>query len=56
LLIAIDVVLGFPDRVARQPERYAMAKDKSVVEVKAELQRVLASYVLRTGMPWRDLP
>src|SRR5262249_54786997 len=43
LLIAIDVVLGFPDRVARRPERYAMPKDKSVAEVKAELQRVLAS-------------
>src|SRR6516165_7506552 len=27
LLIAIDVVLGFPDRVARRPERYAMPKD-----------------------------
>src|SRR5262245_56017561 len=26
LLIAIDVVLGFPDRVARRPERYAMPK------------------------------
>ena len=24
LLIAIDVVRGFPDRVARRPERYAM--------------------------------
>jgi hypothetical protein len=43
LLIAIDVVRGFPDRVARQPERYAMPKDKSVAEVKAELQNVLAS-------------
>src|SRR5262249_5334452 len=43
LLIAIDVVLGFPDRVARRPERYAMPKGKSVAEVKAELQRVLAS-------------
>ena len=43
LLIAIDVVLGFPDRVARRPERYAMPKDKSIAEVKAELQSVLAS-------------
>jgi hypothetical protein len=40
LLIATDVVLGFPDRVARRPERYAMPK---VAEVKTELQRVLAS-------------
>ena len=43
LLIAIDVVRGFPDRVARRPERYAMPKDKSVAEVKAELDGVLAS-------------
>ena len=43
LLIAIDVVSGFPDRVARRPDRYAMPKGKSVGEVKAELQRVLAS-------------
>ena len=43
LLIAIDVVRGYPDHVARRPERYAMPKDKSVAEVKAELQSVLAS-------------
>src|SRR5262249_40183508 len=43
LLIAIDVVSRFPDRVARRPDRYAMPKGKSVGEVKAELQRVLAS-------------
>jgi len=43
LLIAIDVVRGFPDRVARRPERYAMPKDKSVADVKAELESVLAS-------------
>jgi hypothetical protein len=43
LLIAIDVVRGFPDRVARRPERYAMPRDKSVAEVKADLQRILAS-------------
>jgi hypothetical protein len=43
LLIAIDVVRGFPDRVARRPERYAMPKEKSVAAVKAELEGVLAS-------------
>jgi hypothetical protein len=43
LLIAIDVVRGFPDRVARRPGRYAMPKDRSVADVKAELQSVLAS-------------
>jgi hypothetical protein len=60
LLIAIDVVLGFPDRVARRPERYAMPKDKSVAGVKAEMQNVLASelalrkfsYPRSDGSPW----
>ncbi|HEV3410325.1 MAG TPA: hypothetical protein VG095_08515, partial [Chthoniobacterales bacterium] len=60
LLIAIDVVRGFPDRVARRPERYAMPQGKSVADVKAELQRVLASelaartfsYPRSDGSPW----
>jgi hypothetical protein len=43
LLIAIDVVRGFPDRVERRPERYAMPKEKNVAEVKTELRSVLAS-------------
>jgi hypothetical protein len=43
LLIAIDVVRGFPDRVARRPERYAMPQGKSVADVRAELESVLAS-------------
>ena len=43
LLIAIDVVRGFPDRVARRPERYAMPEGKSAADVKAELESVLAS-------------
>ena len=43
LLIAIDVVRGFADRVMRRPERYAMPKDKSIQDVKAELDSVLAS-------------
>jgi hypothetical protein len=43
LLIAIDVVRGFPDRVARRPERYAMPAGKSVAEVKSELDSLLAS-------------
>jgi hypothetical protein len=45
LLIALDVVRTFPDRVMRRPERYAMPKDKSPADVKAELERVLASEV-----------
>jgi hypothetical protein len=60
LLIAIDVVEGFPDRVARRPDRYAMPKDKSVADVKGELVGVLASelqarkfsYMRSDGSPW----
>jgi hypothetical protein len=67
LLIAIDVVRGFPDRVARRPERYAMPKDKSVADVKAEMEATLASelaarkfsYMRTDGSEWslalRDL-
>jgi hypothetical protein len=43
LLIAMDVVRTFPDRVARRPDRYAMPKGKSVADVKVELESVLAS-------------
>ena len=43
LLIAIDVVRFYPDKVARQPQRYAMPFGKSVAGVQAEMQRVLAS-------------
>jgi hypothetical protein len=42
-LIAIDVVRGFPDHVARRPERYAMPAGKSVADVTAELKVMLAS-------------
>ena len=43
LLIAIDVVRGFPDHVVRRADRYAIPNGKSVSDVKAELQNVLAS-------------
>ena len=43
LLIAIDVVRGFPDHVARRPDRYAIPPGKSVQDVKADLQGVLSS-------------
>ncbi|CEJ83274.1 conserved exported hypothetical protein [Hyphomicrobium sp. GJ21] len=43
LLIAIDVVRGFPERVARRPERYAMPAGKSGADVKAELDQTLTS-------------
>jgi hypothetical protein len=46
LLIAMDVVRGFPDRVARRPERYAMPDGKSVADVKAELESTLASEIV----------
>ena len=43
LLIAIDVVRKFPERVARRPDRYAMPEGKSAADVKAELERKLAA-------------
>jgi hypothetical protein len=43
LLIAIDVVRGFPDRFARRSDRYAIPGGKSVADMKNELQGVLAS-------------
>jgi len=43
MLIAIDVVLGFPERVARRPDRYAMPSGRSVADVRAQLQQVLVS-------------
>jgi len=60
LLIAMDVVRTFPDRVARRPERYAMPNDKSIAGVKSELESVLASelsarqfsYTRSDGSPW----
>jgi hypothetical protein len=45
LLIAIDVVRGFPDRVARRSDRYAMPKEKSAGDVKSELEGTLASEI-----------
>jgi hypothetical protein len=43
LLIAIDVVRGFPDRLARRSERYLLPGGKSIADEKRELQTVLAS-------------
>ena len=43
LLIAIDVVRGFPDHVARRAERFAIPAGKSAADMKGELQGVLAS-------------
>ena len=60
LLIAIDVVRGYPDHVARRADRYAMPAGKSPAEVKSELLGVLASelgsrkitYTRSDGSPW----
>jgi hypothetical protein len=60
LLIAIDVVRGFPDHVARRSERYAIPNGKSIADVKTELQNALASdlasrkitYTRSDGSPW----
>jgi hypothetical protein len=61
ILIAIDVVRFFPDRVARRPERYAMPPGKTPAEVKAGLQSLLDSelaartftYTRSDGSPWK---
>jgi hypothetical protein len=60
LLIAIDVVRGYPDHVARRADRYAMPAGKSAAELKNELLGVLASelasrkitYTRSDGSPW----
>src|SRR5262249_12231164 len=53
LLIAIDVVRGFPERVARRPDRFAMPKDKSAADVKTELDSVLASEIASRKFSYR---
>jgi len=60
LLIAIDVVRGYPDHFARRSDRYAIPNGKTVADVKAELQGVLASelssrkfsYIRSDGSSW----
>jgi hypothetical protein len=60
LLIAIDVVRGFPDRFARRSDRYAIPAGKSVADMKNELQGVLdselasrkISYTRSDGSQW----
>jgi hypothetical protein len=60
LLIAIDVVRNYPDRVARRPERYAIPFGHSAAGMKAELQSTLAgelanrkfSYTRSDGSSW----
>jgi hypothetical protein len=60
LLIAIDVVRGFPDRFVRRSNRYAIPAGKSVADMKSELQSVLdselaarkISYTRSDGSQW----
>jgi hypothetical protein len=60
ILIALDVVTHFPDRVARRTDRYAMPAGRSASDVKAQLQDVLLqelatrkfSYPRSDGSPW----
>lgn len=60
LLIAIDVVRGFPERVARRPERYAMPQGKTAADVKTGLDAKLAedlekrtfTYARSDGSEW----
>src|SRR5262249_14729206 len=61
LLIAIDVVRAFPRKVARQPERFALAPgsvpDQVRAQLEAQLERELASrhveYARSDGSSWR---
>jgi hypothetical protein len=60
LLIAVDVVRGFPDRFARRSNRFAIPGGRSLEQVKSELQGVLTSelasrkitYTRSDGSPW----
>jgi hypothetical protein len=45
LLIAIDAVLNFPDRVAASPEDFKISKHKSADEIKSNLQSLLEKKV-----------
>ena len=54
------MVRGFPDRVARRSDRYAIPQGRSIADVKAELQGVLLSelssrkfsYLRSDGSQW----
>jgi hypothetical protein len=60
LLVAIDVVRGYPDHVARRSDRYAMPFGRSIADVTAALKSKLASelttrkftYTRSDGSPW----
>jgi hypothetical protein len=60
LLIAIDVVRGFPDRFARRANRFTVPPGRSLDQIKGDLQGVLTSelasrkitYTRSDGSPW----
>ncbi|TMA36264.1 MAG: hypothetical protein E6J79_13555 [Deltaproteobacteria bacterium] len=53
ILIAIDVVKGFPERAARRPERYALLAGRAPAEIRAELERLLADEIARRRLVYR---
>ena len=53
LLIATDVVRGFPDRVARRPERYAIPEGRSTESVRSELEAMLARELASRRITYR---
>jgi len=60
LLIAIDVVRGFPERAARRPERFAARGDASPADLRGALDALLRDqaaarhfeYARSDGSPW----
>lgn len=60
LLIAIDVVRGFPGSVVRRPERFLLEKGRSLSQVRADLEDLLSmelerrtfQYMRSNGTPW----
>ena len=53
LLIALDVVTGFPERVQRRPERYQMPANTAPEAVKTELQGVLAAELAKRSFSYK---
>lgn len=60
MLIAIDVVRGFPDAVVRRPERFVLERGRSLGQVRADLENMLEqelagrrfTYVRSDGSPY----
>ncbi|MFA6404170.1 MAG: hypothetical protein WCX31_21480 [Salinivirgaceae bacterium] len=52
LLIAIDAVLGFPERVANYPEDYNISKSSTPEEIKQQLQALLDQKVVELSISY----